>query len=60
VGETKKRFVAKAIPGIGWRIWNRKQAKWWGNPFSHHPEELLLELNGARRPDKIVELTKKN
>lgn len=53
------RYVAKAEPKKGWRIWNRKMKKWWGNYFKQYPEDLLAELNGERRPEKIVELTKR-
>lgn len=59
MGTPKKRYVAKAIPGVGWRIWNRMQNKWWGNPFSSYPEELLSELNGPKRPERIVELSRR-
>lgn len=52
-------YVAKAIAGKGWRIWNRKMKYWWGNFFQEFPSALLAELNGAKRPEKIVELTKK-
>jgi len=59
MGESGKKFVAKAIAGLGWRVWNRQQHKWWGNPFKTYPEELLAELNGANRPERIVELSKR-
>ena len=52
------RFVAKAEAGVGWRIWNRKTKRWWGNFFAQYPEQLLEELNGEKRPDRIVELSK--
>jgi hypothetical protein len=59
MGTSIVRYVAKAVPGAGWRIWDRKQKKWWGNPFLHFPEDLLAELNGAKRPERLVELCKK-
>lgn len=55
-----ERYVAKATAGKGWRIWNRKMKKWWGNYFNDYPTALLAELNGLKRPDKLVELTKRN
>lgn len=58
MGEPRKKYVARAITGVGWRIWNRQQQKWWGNAFKAYPEELLNELNGANRPERIVELSK--
>jgi hypothetical protein len=53
-----KKYVAKATKGVGWRVWNRKTKRWWGNFFKYYPEALLEELNGERRPDKITELSK--
>jgi len=58
MGTPKARFVAKAIEGVGWRVWDRLQKRWWGNPFRHFPEKLLAELNGPKRPEKLVELCK--
>jgi hypothetical protein len=54
-----KKYVVKAITGLGWRIWNRQQRRWWGSPFKAYPEELLSELNGLNRPERIVELSKR-
>ena len=47
-----RRYVAKAEPGKGWRIFESKMQRWWGNYFSMYPEELLEELNGKRRKEK--------
>lgn len=58
MGKPNFRYVAKAESGKGWRIWNRRTNRWWGNSFSYYPEALLEELNGAKRPEKIVELSK--
>ena len=52
------RFVAKAVNDGGWRVWDRMQKKWWGNPFRQYPEELLAELNGPKRPNRLIELSK--
>jgi hypothetical protein len=52
------KYVAKAVPEKGWRIWDRKMKKWWGNYFQEYPLELLDELNGARRPYRLVKLSK--
>lgn len=58
MGKEKRRYVARATAGIGWRIWDHKAARWWGKPFGYHPEELIAELNGPKRPEKVVELSK--
>lgn len=52
------RFVAKAVPSVGWRVWDRMQKKWWGAIFQDFPERLLAELNGPKRPRELVELAR--
>ena len=59
MGKSKTRFVAKAEAGEGWRIWDNKQKKWWGESYQSFPERLLMELNGEKRPDQITELIRK-
>lgn len=54
------KYVAKAEPGIGWQVWNRKTRQPWGNFFREYPEAVLAELNGPRRPEKLVELCKES
>ena len=58
MGKPNVRFVAKAVPGVGWRIWNRRTNRWWGNYFAEFPQETLDELNGPRRPEQLSELAK--
>jgi hypothetical protein len=53
---TESRYVAKAVAGIGWRVWDRRTRRWWGNYFALFPEKLLLELNGQKRPDVLISL----
>ncbi|REJ91898.1 MAG: hypothetical protein DWQ34_13925 [Planctomycetota bacterium] len=60
MGKANCKYVARAIPGKGWRVWNRRTKKWWGNPFREYPEELLAELNGPKRPQRLVQLCKRN
>jgi hypothetical protein len=57
--DSQVRYVARAVPEAGWRVWGRKQKRWWGNPFSYFPKDLLTELNGSKRPEKLVALSKK-
>ncbi len=56
MGKPKNRFVAKAEASKGWRIWDNKQKKWWGERYQSFPEHLLAELNGGKHPDRITEL----
>ena len=58
--KTSTTFVAKAVPDLGWRIWNRKIKRWWGNYFQDYPQDVLDELNGQRRGDVLTELCKRS
>lgn len=51
------RYVTKTVDG-GWRIWNRKQKRWWGEAYINRPDDLVDELNGKKRPERLVELQK--
>lgn len=59
MGKPSRRYIAKADSGGFWRIWNKKSKKWWGEYYKRRPDELIDELNGDKRPDVIIELTKK-
>ena len=56
MGKADRRFVAKAEAGKGWRIWDRTQKKWWGEPYQQYPGPLLTELNGPKRPEQLTQL----
>ena len=58
MGTQRRRYVAKAEPGLGWRIWNTKAKRWWGEHYKRYPEEVLTELNGERRPGEISSRTR--
>ena len=58
MGRAHSRFVARAEAGQGWRIWDNKARKWWGQAFQDYPERLLGELNGPKRAEMLSELTK--
>lgn len=53
-----RRFVGKALSDGTWRIWNKKARKYWGEPFDQRPDALIDELNGKKRPDKLIDLTR--
>jgi hypothetical protein len=59
MGKEKRRFVGKSEPGKGWRIWDNKNRRWWGEHYSQYPEQLLAELNGEKRPERITELIRR-
>jgi hypothetical protein len=52
---SRRRYVARGVPG-GYRIWDNKAHRWWGDLYELCPDELLAELNGARDYDKITAL----
>lgn len=52
------RYVAKAIPSVGWRVWDRLRGVWWGNIFPAHPADLLAELNKDRSSPQVVALAR--
>jgi hypothetical protein len=60
MGKRRTRYVAKAVGGGAWRVWNTKTQQWWGNPLSQYPTMLLEELNNAKRPEVLIELSKTN
>jgi len=59
VGTPDIRYVAKAEAGQGWRIWDRKARRWWGQPYQHYPEQLPAELGGDKRPEQLTELIRR-
>jgi hypothetical protein len=54
-GMSRRRYVARGVPG-GYRIWDNKARRWWGEFCEHCPDELLTELNGAGDYAKITAL----
>jgi hypothetical protein len=57
---SEPRYVAKPSGSGLWRVWDRKRKSWWDNPFGFFPDDLLLELNGEKRPERLIELSKTN
>ncbi|MFG6198116.1 hypothetical protein [Nonomuraea sp. JJY05] len=53
----RRRYVARGVPG-GYRIWDNKMRRRWGDLYELCPDELLAELTGARDHDKITALCK--
>lgn len=58
MGARKRRYVGKPILGDGWRIWDTKIKRWWGNVFADYPTAMLDELNGEKSPPRLTELGK--
>lgn len=50
--------MARGVPG-GYRVWDNKGRRWWGDLYELCPDELLVELNGAKNPRRVAELQRK-
>jgi hypothetical protein len=50
--------VARGVPG-GYRIWDNKAHRWWGDFYELCPDDLLAELNSGANYAKITVLLKK-
>jgi hypothetical protein len=50
--------VAQGVPG-GYRIWDNKRRRWWGDHYEVCPDDLLDELNGEADYQKITALLKR-
>lgn len=46
------------MPG-GYRIWDNKRRRWWGELYDLCPDDLLDELNGEANYEKITALLKR-
>ncbi|GIJ35308.1 hypothetical protein SAMN05216284_105122 [Micromonospora sediminimaris] len=47
--------MARGVDG-GYRIWDNRARRWWGELYELCPDELINELNGARNYAKITAL----
>ncbi|MEN3535741.1 hypothetical protein AAH991_11555 [Microbispora sp. ZYX-F-249] len=52
---SRRRYVARGVPG-GYRIWDNKARRWWGDLYELCPDDLLNELNGSKNSEKITAL----
>ncbi len=48
-----RRYVARGVPG-GYRTWDNKKRRWWGDLYQLCPDEFLGELNGKARYEQIT------
>ncbi|MER5946060.1 hypothetical protein ABT127_08360 [Streptomyces sp. NPDC001904] len=55
---SKRRYVARGVPG-GYRVWDNRGHRWWGDHYELCPDDLLTELNGAADQDRITALLKR-
>src|SRR5690606_33064766 len=54
----RRRYVARGVPG-GYRIWDNRARKWWGERYELCPDELLDELNAGADYARVTALLKR-
>ncbi|MEW2436728.1 hypothetical protein AB0952_21665 [Streptomyces caniferus] len=55
---SRRRYVARGVPG-GYRIWDNRARRWWGDFYELCPDDLLAELNGQGNQARITVLMKR-
>lgn len=50
--------MARGVPG-GYRVWDNKGRRWWGDLYELCPDDLVAELNGTADPQKLTALLKR-
>jgi hypothetical protein len=55
---SRRRYVARGVPG-GYRVWDNRARRWWGDLYEVQPDELVAELNGNADPERITALLKR-
>ena len=55
---SRRRYVARGVPG-GYRIWDNKGQRFWGDLYDYCPDDLIDELNGQADPAQITALLKR-
>jgi len=54
MGQKRRRYVGRAVVGVGWRVWDNKRKRFWGQVYDPLPLALLEELNGEKRPQSLT------
>ncbi|MFJ6621484.1 hypothetical protein ACIQOW_28410 [Kitasatospora sp. NPDC091335] len=55
---SRRRYVARGVPG-GYRIWDNRARRWWGDNYELCPDDLLTELNGRADPEALTGLLRR-
>ncbi|MFI7362210.1 hypothetical protein ACIBO4_08750 [Streptomyces sp. NPDC050149] len=55
---SRRRYVARGVPG-GYRIWDNRGGRWWGDHYELCPDDLLAALNKGADYARITALLKK-
>jgi hypothetical protein len=56
---SRRQYLARGVPG-GYRIWDNKRRRWWGELYELCPDDLLDELNGEANYEKVSALLKRH
>jgi hypothetical protein len=55
---SRRRYVARGVPG-GYRIWDNRARRWWGDLYELCPDDLLTDLNSTGDYAKITALLRR-
>ncbi|MFJ4846927.1 MULTISPECIES: hypothetical protein [unclassified Streptomyces] len=54
---SRRRYVPRGVPG-GYRIWDNKGRRWWGDLYQLCPDDLVAALSGGANHERITALLK--
>jgi hypothetical protein len=54
---SRRRYVARGVRG-GYRIWDNRGRRWWGDLYELCPDDLVTALNAKASPVSIIALLK--
>ena len=55
---SKRRYVARGVPG-GYRIWDNRSRRWWGDLYELCPDDLVNALNSGVGHLELTEAVKR-
>ncbi|MFD0258466.1 hypothetical protein ACFRKE_02050 [Kitasatospora indigofera] len=55
---SRRRYVARGVPG-GYRIWDNRGRRWWGDLYQLCPDDLMAGLNGGADQERLTALLKR-
>jgi hypothetical protein len=55
---SRRRYVVRGVPG-GYRIWDNRARRWWGDHYEVQPDELVAEFNDDADYERITTLLKR-
>lgn len=51
---SRRRYVVRGVPG-GYRIWDNRGRRWWGDLYELCPDDLVSALNGGVSHSELTE-----